>query len=238
MYNPTRAKRKRFPDCILNDTYENSRVFFEVTDISLDEEGECTTDLDTEEYSGHEFGTSESSDGNNSEGEKPVKRSDIYKLLSTEKRKSSSDEEISQGATKRGRKKSNIEKWENRFDELCVFKEKHGHFGVTDYGLRKWIGWQRFNNKKGKLTVERTEKLNKIGFPWVCREKWEDRFRELCYFKAIHGHTNVPRKDHPQLGSWVQTQRQKRKNCSISQERMDKLNSIEFCWGVRQIKYF
>lgn len=42
---------------------------------------------------------------------------------------------------------------------------------------------------------------------------WNDRLEELVAFKAIHGHCNVTRdyKGNKSLGTWVQTQRQRKK---------------------------
>jgi hypothetical protein len=36
-------------------------------------------------------------------------------------------------------------------------------------------------------------------------DKWEKRYAELCEFKRIHGHCEVPQaySDNPRLGKWV-----------------------------------
>jgi len=61
-------------------------------------------------------------------------------------------------------------RWEKRYEELKNFKKKFGHCNVSkhtgDYtSLGIWIRDQR--KRKTKLSPEKTEKLNRIGFPWV-----------------------------------------------------------------------
>lgn len=70
---------------------------------------------------------------------------------------------------------------------------------------------------------------------------WMDRFRQLREFKDIHGHTMVPKryKGNPSLGNWVSKQRQLYHNfqlgtkpCSLTNERIDLLNQLNFCWNA------
>jgi hypothetical protein len=64
--------------------------------------------------------------------------------------------------------------------------------------------------------------------------------QELVKFKKKHGHTNVPQRNST-LGQWVNTQRknlvysEKGKRSHITQQRMDRLDEIEFDW-VQQDK--
>ena len=76
--------------------------------------------------------------------------------------------------------------------------------------------------------------------------RWKRRFEELKEYKEVHGHCNVPQSTD--LGKWVKMQREnkheadmknsgtvparkKPKPC-LSQERIDKLESIGFQWRV------
>ena len=70
---------------------------------------------------------------------------------------------------------------------------------------------------------------------------WMERLRQLRAFKEIHGHTMVPKryKSNPSLGNWVGKQRQLYQNfqtgtkpCSLTQERIDHLNQLNFCWNA------
>uniref|UniRef100_A0A7S2U4T9 Helicase-associated domain-containing protein n=1 Tax=Attheya septentrionalis TaxID=420275 RepID=A0A7S2U4T9_9STRA len=70
---------------------------------------------------------------------------------------------------------------------------------------------------------------------------WELRFEELCQYQREHGDCMVPARyrTNPQLGHWVMTQRshyqllQKVKPCSITPERVRRLENISFPWRIR-----
>lgn len=68
-----------------------------------------------------------------------------------------------------------------------------------------------------RLTEERLRRLEFIGFEWKVRNKmkryydkqWQEMFDHLLQFKAVNGHTMVPKRypDNPRLANWVHTQR-------------------------------
>ena len=72
--------------------------------------------------------------------------------------------------------------------------------------------------------------------------KWETKFNELVAYKDTHGGScNVPRgyAENPQLGNWVNNQRKQYKKFQqdpstspMTQERIERLESIAFEWGV------
>ncbi|KAL3768985.1 hypothetical protein ACHAW5_005553 [Stephanodiscus triporus] len=63
--------------------------------------------------------------------------------------------------------------WESRFQELCTFVALNGH-GVIQWQnpLASWASQQRWNylmrqnGQHTKLTEDRIEKLNSVGFVW------------------------------------------------------------------------
>eukprot|EP00816_Leptocylindrus_hargravesii_P003939 CAMPEP_0196825058 /NCGR_PEP_ID=MMETSP1362-20130617/92836_1 /TAXON_ID=163516 /ORGANISM="Leptocylindrus danicus, Strain CCMP1856" /LENGTH=227 /DNA_ID=CAMNT_0042205429 /DNA_START=275 /DNA_END=958 /DNA_ORIENTATION=+ len=67
---------------------------------------------------------------------------------------------------------------------------------------------------------------------------WDTRFHELEAYKAKHGHYNVPVKSG-ELGEWVRQQRKQHrfskegKSSSMTDERVQKLESIGFQWSMR-----
>eukprot|EP00978_Attheya_sp_CCMP212_P042099 scaffold251082_cov40-Attheya_sp.AAC.1 len=90
--------------------------------------------------------------------------------------------------------------------------------------------------KEGKhstLTIERSVKLEGIGFRFKLNEHWDVRFQELVDFKKINGHTNVPERSGP-LGIWVGRKRyhyrllKEGKDSSLTIERREKLEGIGF----------
>ena len=63
------------------------------------------------------------------------------------------------------------EYWEQRFQELVDYKEKHRDCLVPDKWeenkqLSGWVGAQRANKKKGVLDRERVKRLDELGFSW------------------------------------------------------------------------
>ena len=127
------------------------------------------------------------------------------------------------------------DKWEARFRELRQFKEEHGHCHVPlghPGGLGKWVTRQRGRGKKGsrRLEVDRTQKLEDLGFRWCGRwsDRSEARLRELEKFKEEHGHCNVPRKHPGGLGKWVTEQRSRGARHGLDADRRQKLEELGF----------
>eukprot|EP00978_Attheya_sp_CCMP212_P003709 scaffold7843_cov47-Attheya_sp.AAC.4 len=146
--------------------------------------------------------------------------------------------------------------WDEMFAHLKEYADEHGHTNVPPRQgpLGRWVGNQRaffhrFDKGQEKpplclSLVEWKEKihprrdaLKKIGFEWhnLPEIRWTHMFQELVKYKKKHGHTNVPQRNNT-LGQWVNTQRknlvycEKGKRSHITQERMDRLDEIEFDW--------
>ena len=87
--------------------------------------------------------------------------------------------------------------------------------------------------------------MNEIDFVWeVGTERddtvWKQRFHKLVKYKKKHGDCLVPYnyEQNPKLGRWVTTQRYEHKKwlngvySTITQDRIDQLNEIDFVWVV------
>lgn len=101
------------------------------------------------------------------------------------------------------RQASNERKWMERFEELKLYKEKHGDCLVPykfaeNPQLGNWVKVQRreYNNLKlGKRTQTnefRIRTLEDLGFIWLLRGgvvqvPWKQRFEELVAYKEEHG---------------------------------------------------
>jgi superfamily II DNA or RNA helicase len=64
-----------------------------------------------------------------------------------------------------------IDSWEYRYDELKAFHAEHGHCNVPkgwkeNPALGTWVSNQRKVYKEGKLSEERTQQLEALGFVW------------------------------------------------------------------------
>ena len=147
--------------------------------------------------------------------------------------------------------------WKGTFEKLVQFKESHGHcrvqtnYSVDDFNLGIWVKTQRYNYQKylaGKyspMTQERIDQLNSVGFDWGSANiGWKGTFQKLVQYKESHGHCRVPRNytvDDANLGNWVANQRNAYKrfkdgqHSTMTQERIDQLNSVGFDWGTTGI---
>ena len=121
--------------------------------------------------------------------------------------------------------------------------------------LGTWVHTQRTQYKKfqqdpstSSMTQERIERLESIAFQWrvTLSAEWDTKFNELVAYKGTHGGScNVPKRyaENPQLGRWVSTQRTQYKKFQqdpstshMTQERIERLESIGFEWNGRSLK--
>ena len=125
--------------------------------------------------------------------------------------------------------------WDERLEELKQYKARHGDCNVPwNHGsLGKWVKRQRNVRKNGKLSDDRIQKLDELGFDWSPRMTWEERLLEaLKEYMSGHGHCSVLTQEGS-LGAWVGEQR-RRKN-KMSKEGMQKLDDLlGFDWKPQQ----
>lgn len=104
-------------------------------------------------------------------------------------------------------------------------------------------------NKGKRLTPDRKQKLDELGFVWSLRtmrieSHWDQMFRRLLAYKEQYGDCLVPSRYEAdlKLAKWVETQRQESKkaidgrsaNPRLTEERLRRLESIGFEWKVKQ----
>ncbi|EJK47752.1 hypothetical protein THAOC_33510 [Thalassiosira oceanica] len=124
---------------------------------------------------------------------------------------------------------SNTCQWDERLDELTSYMEEHGNCDVPQGqgALGTWVHNQR--QRKGNLTNERVQQLDNLGFNWGrISHGWDERLDDLIEYKAEHGHCNVPQ-GQGTLGIWVHNQRLRKRQ--LSEERLKKLDDLNFNWG-------
>jgi hypothetical protein len=147
------------------------------------------------------------------------------------------------------------EQWSDRYEDLVVFCQTHGHCLVPhklaeNPALAQWVKRQRYQHKLlllGKhstLTEERILALEGLGFVWDShRAAWEERLDELRHFRAKHGHCNVPAnfEENPTLAIWIKCQRRQRRlyykgePSNMNQERIQKMDALGFLWNPRKL---
>jgi len=164
------------------------------------------------------------------------------------------------GCKKQSRPMSILEqKWNQMFDRLYLFKEKHGHCLVpnryeNDPALGAWVSTQRRQYKillsgsseSTPMTAERASRLESLGFVWATNDPrhvpWEVRYKELCQYKDSYGDCLVPIgfKRNVKLANWVSTQRQEYKllregrSSRLTEDRIKMLQDIDFVWEAQR----
>jgi superfamily II DNA or RNA helicase len=123
--------------------------------------------------------------------------------------------------------------WEQTFEELVQYKEKHGHCDVPtndpNRKLARFVNTMRTRRNSGRLSVERIAKLETIGFAWASTA-WKKKFDELVCYKVAHGDCDVPSKwtENPELATWVSNQRGLKRQGKLDRERERNLNDVGF----------
>jgi len=128
-------------------------------------------------------------------------------------------------------------RWEYQFLELVRFKEEYGHCDVPrKHPLGSWVSNQRQRRRVSKLSKDRTDRLNGIGFNWIIRTRdiFDDYVEQLFEYRKLYGHMNVPQQDkkYKKLGRWVNDQRTRKTRGVLSEEYENQLNEIGFVWNT------
>ncbi len=132
----------------------------------------------------------------------------------------------------------NFESWERGLACTIQFATREGHLLVParhmedGFRLGAWVSNQR--HQRNKLSAERHEKLDAIGFVWQPLDSsWEDGLVQLQSFRAREGHCFVPAKHQEnghKLGAWLSYNRARLHK--LSQERRQKLASMGVVWAT------
>lgn len=164
--------------------------------------------------------------------------------------------EVSIGARRKNEikdKTTHEEEWNEAFQELLNFHNEFKTFviptGEKYQKLRLWCSTQRIFNNKGSIQKHRFDKLNDLGFPWKLKKgrrktnepvqrnsynaQWEEMFKVLVFYHKTHGNFQVPLdKENGTLRRWMQTQQNLKRKGTITPERLQKLNDINFPWSI------
>ncbi|KAJ1472039.1 hypothetical protein T484DRAFT_1915393, partial [Baffinella frigidus] len=111
---------------------------------------------------------------------------------------------------------SHSKEWQQRFEDLCCYKQHHGHTGVAlpdDAKMFRWTITQRTRCRRGMLDPHRLAMLSRLGFIWSRNEAdWESKFHELRELVVTaHGRTDeaidAACSDNLALYRWICSQR-------------------------------
>lgn len=163
----------------------------------------------------------------------------------------------------RSRKEKDNTKWDEKFELFKKYYNDNNTFyiQITDKAnekLRIWVQSLISNFRRKKLSDERIGRLDSIGFRFEqnqivkakiikpIKEKvfydelWNKQYLKLITYKIQNRDCNVLRSFvNASLGSWVFNQRNYRRQNKLSNEKIEKLNLLEFRWDeVKNISEF
>ena len=138
--------------------------------------------------------------------------------------------------------------WDMYYASAKQYYQENGNLEVParyiteeGYALGSWLNNQKAIRKGtivGKLTEDQIQKLDSIGMIWDSLDYfWEQNFRLAKEYYLAHENLDVPTnfksKDGKHLGNWVLRQRQLYKTNSLTDEQVNRLDSIGMDWMDR-----
>ena len=138
--------------------------------------------------------------------------------------------------------------WDMYYASAKQYYKENGNLEVParyiteeGYALGSWLNNQKAIRKGtivGKLTEDQIQKLDSIGMIWDSLDYfWEQNFSLAKEYYLAHGNLDVPTnfksKDGKHLGNWVLRQRQLNKTNSLTDEQVNRLDSIGMDWMDR-----
>lgn len=133
--------------------------------------------------------------------------------------------------------------WEEKYARLCAFHERFGHTRVArkweeDPALGRWVEHQRVRGRKGEIEDDQRQRLETLGFEWVCTEarveehdrKLNEMLARLVAFRQQHGHSSVSRKHDPDLWQWIKQQRFYLASGCLKPSRRRAMDAAGFPW--------
>jgi predicted helicase len=135
--------------------------------------------------------------------------------------------------------------WDEYFGQLEAYRNRFDDCNVRqgwdeNPALSFWVSNQRQRYRRKKLSADRVQKLEGLGFKWNAFDAaWEDGFRQLLRYKQEHADCNVRRGSlkYRDLGNWVHGQRRNRKDGKLSREQISRLDEQGFVWELFNISW-
>ena len=129
--------------------------------------------------------------------------------------------------------------WEEGFEHLQCYVMEHSntkvpqkYISLDGYPLGNWVGTQRRNKTQNFLTQDYIDRLETLtGWIWDSyADQWEAGFKQLQHYLKEHGNPYVPinyvSPDGYTLGNWVGTQRRNKTKNLISQDRINRIETL------------
>ncbi len=140
-----------------------------------------------------------------------------------------------------------FEKWKRMFYQLVEFKQTNGHCNVPlrlntgeNPRLARWVVKQRHLFKRGLLPDDRRRRLEGLGFSFSPDDDlFRSRLAQLCDWREMHGHANVPRSwaDDPGLARWTDSVRLRWRQGKLPMRYYRELHEIGFCFAPLEFSW-
>jgi hypothetical protein len=136
-------------------------------------------------------------------------------------------------------RRADSDSWAEMVAALKEYKDRHGDCRVPqrwmgNRQLADWVARQRADRKQRRISPEREQALDSLGFDWdPIVSRWETMFEQLLEYKKKHGNTNVRGHDreYARLANWIKMQRRDKKlGRPIGATRLHRLDEIGFVW--------
>ncbi len=138
--------------------------------------------------------------------------------------------------------------WDEWYGQLKTFKTANGHCIVRradkpNRQLNAWVQTQRNFRRSGRLSEERIQRLDLLGFHWGAKEifeqstakRWSVRLKALEAYRARFGDCDVPSNwpENQALSFWVSNIRTRRRRSKLSESQIASLDSLGFTWNKK-----
>lgn len=147
-----------------------------------------------------------------------------------------------------------LKTWEESYMLAVLYHKINGNLDIkksyaTDdgYPLGVWVYKQKIRYREGNLSKREITLLNVLNIDWKIKEpnkgiSWDDEFALLVNYNNKYGNTRVKRNFKTfdgitfddqgyALGLWVSRQRVKFREGKLSDDKIEKLQSISFNWN-------
>ncbi len=127
--------------------------------------------------------------------------------------------------------------WSQRFTELKSYININGDsFVPYSEDLGKWVSYIRKRYKEQKISPNKINQLNQIGFAWDQKEdEWNNQLEK--YKNILKNNKEIKKNENQQLYDWINSQRINYRKNLISSERIVKLEEIGFRWNPTDEKW-
>ena len=134
--------------------------------------------------------------------------------------------------------------FDQRVKQLLTYEKERGSLHVSqvafskdseNHKLSRWVNEMRRLYNENRLSIERINQLNKIGFIWNMEdERFSRNLSKLKRFHKQHGHWDVPQAGRAKkLGEWVA---QVRCRGLAKKHYVKALNEAGFVWEGKKIR--